>query len=104
MTGNGLCDSHGHCAYDNKKKQSYCYCNEGYTGSACNSKAESNSYDGYSVQLGLLITLLVVALALTGGMIYLSMQVASFRKEQVSSHYSSLPGGENEMVETVTFR
>ena len=64
----------------------------------------STAYDGFSVQLGLLITLLLIALGLTGGIVYLSYQVAEFRKQQVSSHYSSLPGGESEMVETVNFR
>lgn len=100
-----MCDSHGHCAYDNKAKQAYCYCNEGYGGSACSSKSTGpTTYDGYSVQLGLLITLLIVAMGLTGGTVYLSYRVAQFRKDQVSAHYSSLPGGENEMVTTVNFR
>lgn len=105
ITSNGLCNSHGHCAYDAKAKQSYCYCNEGWYGPACDTKDSGVSmYDGFSVQLGLLITLLVVALALTGGMIYLSLKIGEFRKQQIESHYKSLPGGENEMVETVNFR
>lgn len=105
ITSNGLCNSHGHCAYDSKAKQSYCYCNEGWYGSACDTKDSGvTMYDGFSVQLGLLITLLVVALALTGGMIYLSLKIGEFRKQQIESHYKSLPGGENEMVETVNFR
>lgn len=105
VTSNGLCNSHGHCAYDSKAKQSYCFCNDGWYGSACDStNSGESSYDGFSVQLGLLITLLVVALALTGGMIYLSLKIGEFRKQQIESHYKSLPGGENEMVETVSFR
>eukprot|EP01033_Poteriospumella_lacustris_P014062 gene14062-10045_t len=105
ITSNGLCNSHGHCAYDSKAKQSYCFCNDGWYGSACDStNSGESSYDGFSVQLGLLITLLVVALALTGGMIYLSLKIGEFRKQQIESHYKSLPGGENEMVETVSFR
>ncbi len=105
MTGNGLCDSHGHCAFDPNKKTSYCYCNEGFSGSACSTKGSgAETYDGYSVQLGLLIALLVVALILTGGTVYLSFEVAKFRKEQVSNYYSTLPGGESEMVQTVNFR
>ncbi len=52
----------------------------------------------------MLIALLVIALILTGGTVYLSFEVAKFRKEQVSNHYSTLPGGESEMVQTVNFR
>jgi hypothetical protein len=105
ITSNGLCNSHGHCSYDAKAKQSYCYCNDGWYGAACDTKDSGvTAYDGFSVQLGLLITLLVVALGLTGGMVYLSLRIGEFRKQQIESHYKSLPGGENEMVETVSFR
>jgi hypothetical protein len=31
-------------------------------------------------------------------------QIGEFRKDQVSSHYKHLPGGESEMVDTVVFR
>jgi hypothetical protein len=55
------------------------------------------------VQLGLLITLLLIALGLTGGVVYMAYEVQEFRKEQISSHYSSLAGGEREMVQTVNF-
>lgn len=105
VTSNGLCDSHGHCAFDKSKKESYCYCNEGYSGSSCSTvgAATTTTYDGFSVQLGLLITLLLVALGLTGGVIYTALQIAEFRKEQISNNYKSLPGSESEMVETVNF-
>lgn len=105
ITSNGLCDSHGHCAYDPVAKASYCYCNEGHYGDSCSSTTYSGSttYDGFSVQLGLLVTLLIVALGLTGGVIYMAYQISEFRKQQISNNYSSLPGGENEMVETVNF-
>lgn len=109
ITKNGLCDSHGHCAFDKTKKAPYCYCNEGYYGSDCSSKGEEesssddDSYDGLSVQLGLIITLLIVAAGLTAGVIYLAWQIGEYRKEQISNNYKSLPGSEAEMVETVNF-
>jgi hypothetical protein len=93
--------------FDEKSKLSYCYCNDGYTGNACDVKGSSSTttttYDGYSVQLGLLITLLLLALGLTGGVIWLAYRIGEFRKNQIGSHYSSLPG-EQEMIETVNFR
>lgn len=110
ITSGGLCNSHGHCAYDPKRRQPYCYCNEGWGGDSCSEaysssgSSSSTSYDGYSVQIGLLVTLLLLALGLTGGVIYLAFEVAEFRKHQTSSYYSALSGGENEMVETVNFQ
>jgi hypothetical protein len=105
VTKNGLCDSHGHCSFDKTLKKAYCYCNSGYSGSDCSTKSSSpTTYDGFSVQLGLLITLLLVALGLTGGMVYLSLKIGEFRKQQIGSHYKTLPGGESELVETVNFR
>jgi uncharacterized protein HemX len=104
VTGNGLCDSHGHCAFDNKKHKPYCYCNEGYSGSSCSTKGSAKtSYDGHSVQIGLLVTLLLIALGLTGGVVYMAYEVQEFRKQQISSHYNTLPSGDREMVETVNF-
>lgn len=95
VTSNGLCDSHGHCAYDEVNKKPYCYCNTGYSGNSCSTKSSSSqtTYDGYSVQLGLLITLLIVALGLTGGVIYLAFRIGEFRKEQKSSFYKPLNDG-----------
>jgi len=105
ITKNGLCDSHGLCKYDKTAKQAYCYCNDGYSGSSCSTYSSgSESYDGFSVQLGLLITLLIVVIALAGGMVYLAIKIGDFRKQQISSHYRNLPGGESELVETVSFR
>lgn len=106
VTGNGLCDSHGHCAMDTVNNKAYCYCNEGYYGSSCSStKAPTvESYDGLSVQIGFLIALLLTTLALVGGLFYMGMQIKEFREQQIGSYYNSLAGGENEMVETVDFR
>jgi hypothetical protein len=35
ITGNGLCDSHGHCAYDETAGVSHCFCNRGFGGDDC---------------------------------------------------------------------
>jgi len=106
VTSKGLCDSHGHCAFDYVSKKAYCYCNEGYSGSDCSSQSSSTSttYDGFSVQLGLLITLLLIAAGLTAGIAYMAFQISEYRKHQISNNYKSLSGGEAEMTETVNFR
>jgi hypothetical protein len=103
ITKNGLCDSHGICHYDTVNRKPYCYCNTGYAGKDCSQSATAAAtYDGYSVQLGLLITLMIVAILLVGGVGYLVWRISEMRKEH-SSDYSALPGGSTEMVETVHF-
>lgn len=111
MTSNGLCDGHGYCKYDKLLKQSYCYCNTGHYGSSCGSTSASansataggsGSYDGHSVQLGLLITLLILTVGLLGVVGYMVFRITEFRKQQVDE-YASLSGSGTEMVETVNF-
>jgi hypothetical protein len=108
VTGNGLCDSHGHCAMDTVNHKAYCYCNEGYYGASCSSTnaPKNESYDGFSVQVGFLITLLLAALGLTGGLVYMGMQIKVFRQEQIGSYYNTLAGSEHESLENemVDFR
>lgn len=67
ITSDGLCNSHGHCAYDSIQQASYCYCNEGFGGSDCSPmKASSTVSTAMSAEIYLLISLLVVAIALVG--------------------------------------
>ena len=102
MTKHGLCNSHGHCAYDKSSRQAYCYCNEGYSGSSCSNKESSSgegSYDGLTVQIVLLITLLLVTLALGGVISYMIYRVTALRKERLlenAAEYSVLPGGDRQ--------
>jgi hypothetical protein len=99
ITKHGLCNSHGHCAWDKNSKQAYCYCNEGYSGSSCSDKTSSGSdstYDGLGVQIGLLVTLLVVTVGLAGVISYMVYKVTMLRKEkfmETALEYSSLSGG-----------
>jgi len=57
-------------------------------------------YDGFSVQLGLLITLLVIALALVGVVGFLVYRLTLFKK--ANNEYGAVSSG-SEMVETVHF-
>jgi hypothetical protein len=66
VTDKGLCNNHGYCGWDPKSKSAYCLCNEGYSGDDCTVGGGSSEYDGYSVQVGLLVTLMVVTLCLVG--------------------------------------
>ena len=111
VTPNGLCDGHGYCKYDKLLKQPYCYCNTGRYGSACSSTTNSNNamtggikkYDGHSVQLGLLITLLVVTIGLLAVVGYMVFRITDFRKKKLDEYNTSLSLGSTEMVDTVNF-
>lgn len=111
VTGNGLCDSHGHCAYDSKSRSPYCFCNTGHYGNDCSSTlapVTAKTIDGRSVQIGLLVTLLVVMLLLTGAVGFMTYKLSIYRKE---AHYSALASSSSHgasiemgaMVDTVSF-
>mmetsp|Transcript_41280 Transcript_41280/g.71521 ORF Transcript_41280/g.71521 Transcript_41280/m.71521 type:complete len:303 (-) Transcript_41280:990-1898(-) len=91
ITDKGLCNSHGHCAYDSKTKQPHCYCNKGYGGAACtpSSSSSSSGVDVYSIQLAFMIILLLTALVLTGFVGYLAYRITQFRKDQMNSFTSN---------------
>jgi hypothetical protein len=92
ITANGLCNSHGHCAYDTAAKVPYCYCNQGYGGPNC-AKLDSSAGSGsgsYNAELGLLIVLLFILVILVGFVAYTVFRVTEFRKAQ--SSYAQLSG------------
>lgn len=109
ITGNGLCNSHGHCAYDTKSKQPYCYCNEGFDGADCSASvvAANAQSSVYRVQVGLLIALLVVATGLIAVVGYMVHKITAYRKEQADTygrlHTASTHGNEGGMLELQTF-
>ena len=86
-----MCNSHGHCAFDQKAKESYCFCDYGYGGDSCEKvSGESTSYDGHSVQVGLMSTLIAVAFAMIGGLGYMTYRVMIYRKQQTVGVYNFL--------------
>jgi len=108
ITSNGLCNSHGHCHYDRKAKAPYCYCNEGWGGSACDQqgasssssssssggKSSTKSSTGVSMQIGLLIGLLILTVLLIGIVGFMVVKINEYRKEQfekeeMSSHHNT---------------
>ena len=58
------------------------------------------SYDGYSVQLGLMIVLLIVTIALTAVVAFMIFKIVSYRKQQ--AEFSQLPQSA-EMIEGSRF-
>jgi hypothetical protein len=58
-------------------------------------------YDGLSVQMGLMITLLIITLVLLAGVGFMVYKIVEYRKAQ-SVDYSPLTNG-SELVQTVHF-
>jgi len=103
ITQKGLCNDHGHCSYDVNLKQPYCFCNVGWMGADCSTKIPSTSSAFgyyYSVQIGLLITLLIITLLLLGVVAYMVLRITAFRKEQSESTYNSLPAASSHHTST----
>ena len=88
VTSEGLCSSHGHCAYDSSSRKPYCYCNEGYSGDACSQQIGGASSGSYAVQVGLLVALVVITVLLIGVVGVMVVRITRYRKEQLD--YSTL--------------
>ena len=83
ITKDGLCNSHGHCAYDSELKVPYCYCNEGYSGSACTKTSATDSgFDGETLQTRMVTALVVVTIMLVGVISFMIYKVIMLRKDQ----------------------
>jgi hypothetical protein len=96
MTDNGLCNNHGHCGYDYVRQTSYCFCNDGYYGDSCEDTTDPNGsggsfYDGHSVQVWLLITLLAAAGVLVYSVVNMGKKIRIARQEAAMG-YGQLPG------------
>lgn len=92
ITSNGLCNAHGHCAFDKNTGKPHCYCNEGYTGNSCepiSTSSNTGSISGHSVQVGFLIALVIMVVVLLATVGYLAYRIVEFRKDQNNS-YSAL--------------
>lgn len=58
-----VCSGNGACGYNPEKKSAYCFCSEGYLGTACNKK---DSMSWFSVNIILYILVGIIALMIIG--------------------------------------
>ena len=83
ITANGLCNSHGHCAFDTELKVPYCYCNEGYSGASCTATSSSEGgFDGETLQTRMVTALVVITVLLVGVIGFMIYKVITLRKAQ----------------------
>lgn len=102
ITSNGLCNSHGHCAYDKTLHTPYCYCNEGYDGPSClpsSMSSSTGSSSTYNTEIGLLVTLMIVMIVLVGIVAVAVVKVAEFRKEQANFEFRQMSSHETDMID-----
>lgn len=103
VTSHGLCNSHGHCAYDQKKNEAYCYCNAGWGGSDCSKRVSSSNSDsssgssGQSMQIGFLVVLLLITVVLVALVGLMGYKINVYRKQQEIAAYTTLSS--NEMID-----
>lgn len=91
MTGAGLCNSHGHCAYDPYVEEPHCFCNEGYGGDSCSKNASTANMSEETIGLTLVIILVVVTVALIGVVIVMSLKIMKARQVRLYWHSSLHP-------------
>lgn len=102
ITAKGLCNSHGHCAYDKALRTPYCYCNEGYGGPSCLPGSQSSSSgagSAYGAEMGLMVTLMIIMLVLVGFVAFAVVKVGEFRKEQANFEFRQMSTHETEMID-----
>lgn len=103
VTTGGLCNSHGHCAYDPELKKARCFCNEGYAkGDSCQSSSTETG-GGLATNtvllMDILIAMLVITLILAGFMGYLAYSVMKYREVQMAKMAGKLSSQAAEMPE-----
>jgi hypothetical protein len=76
-----LCAGNGHCAYDSDKGAARCFCNHGYTGSACTLKEQEESLNYSPTLLGLIITLFVIIGTLVAGILLMIRQLSAYKED-----------------------
>lgn len=85
-----LCGGNGHCHYDTDSNTAHCYCNKGYTGRNCMTKATGESLNYSPTLLGLIITLFVIIGLLGAGLALMIRQVSAYREDV--ANYQALKG------------
>jgi len=88
-----LCAGNGHCAYDHDKGGARCFCNKGFSGSACSQEQEDGLLNYSPALLGLIITLFVIIGLLVAGIFLMIRQLAAFKED--ISNYQALRGDDD---------
>jgi len=89
-----LCGGNGHCAYDDDIQSAKCFCNHGYTGSACADTVKAAGINYSPALLGLIITLFIIVIVLAGSIAYMARQMNAYRED--IANYQVLKGGDDE--------
>lgn len=89
-----LCGGNGHCSYDEDSASARCFCNHGFTGSACADPVQAAGINYSPALLGLIITLFIIVILLAGSLIYMIRQMNAYKED--IANYQVLKGGDDE--------
>lgn len=78
-----LCSAHGICAWDQTNQHARCFCDDGYTGSDCNTKSSGDGSSGGSngAIIGLLVTVLLIAVVLGVVLFFVIRMLRAYRQD-----------------------
>ena len=93
VSNRALCGGNGHCAYDYDRNSAKCFCDRGFSGSACDVTGSSSSSSYSPALTGLIISLFVIILTLVGAIVYMYKQVSAYKDDM--AHYQVLKGDED---------
>ena len=76
-----LCGGHGLCGYDKTNKAPKCFCDTGYAGIDCSTAADDSGSGGNGAIIGLLVTLLLVAVVLGVVLFFVVRMLKAYRQD-----------------------
>lgn len=80
-----LCSAHGICAWDQTNSKARCFCDDGYTGTDCNSQSSGSGSGGgkgsSGAVIGLLVTVLLVAVVLGVVLFFVIRMLRAYRQD-----------------------
>ena len=86
-----LCGGHGHCGWDATNLYPKCFCDNGWSGDACN-VAGGGGTSANGTVVGLLVVTFLVVLILLGALAYLVKQIRAYRMD--ATNYMAIRGNE----------
>jgi hypothetical protein len=90
ISGRKVCGGHGLCDYDTTHKKVHCFCDDGYTGAACNTKGDSSDSGTSGTVIALLVVLLIMTLGLSAVVVLMVKMLRAYRQD--ASNYLAIHG------------
>lgn len=76
-----LCAGHGICGYDRSNSKAKCFCDTGFGGADCNTAVDESTSGGNGAIIGLLVTVLLIALVLGVVLFFVIRMLRAYRQD-----------------------